>query len=103
MKKLKKVMGIGRTGRWRLPDVFFFQERSSEGEGKEPMSSHNRQRREKQVKGLPKYAPAVLDASQQALADGKMKAGQIYTIDVRHDDWCDLLTGVRERATATRR
>jgi hypothetical protein len=60
------------------------------------MSRHRRerqQRRRNQPDGLPNYAPAVMALGQQGLSDGTIKPGQVYTIDVRHDDWCDLLAG----------
>jgi hypothetical protein len=41
-------------------------------------------------RSLPKYAPAVIRAAEQA---GKLKPG-LYVVDVQHDDWCDLLEGV---------
>jgi hypothetical protein len=52
------------------------------------MSRYSRERRKK----LPKYGPAVVVKGLQALDTGAMKPG-LYTIDVKHDDWCDLLAG----------
>ena len=50
------------------------------------MSRHNRDRK----KRPPKYAGAVVAKARQ----GKLSPGQVYTMDVRHDAWCDLLKGV---------
>jgi hypothetical protein len=54
------------------------------------MSKHRLGRR---PQALPNYAPKVLAVSEQALADGTIRPGQFYSLDVLHDDWCDLLTG----------
>jgi hypothetical protein len=42
---------------------------------------------------LPKYGRAVIDAGKKGLADGTIRPGNLYVIDVHHDDWCDLLAG----------
>ena len=54
------------------------------------MSRRNRERR---AKGPPKYADAVIAAALEALDKGTMKPGSVWTINVRHDDWCQLLAG----------
>lgn len=54
------------------------------------MSRHNRDRRRPK---LPKYAPDVLRAAQQAMAAGRIVPGRVSVVTVAHDDWCDLLAG----------
>jgi hypothetical protein len=52
------------------------------------MSKHNRERR----MGGNYVAPAIAKA-QQALDDGTMRRGQLYRIDIYHDEWCALVNG----------
>jgi hypothetical protein len=40
---------------------------------------------------LNRYFPGLLERLDQA--QGKLKPGALYTIDVLHDDWCLLLRG----------
>jgi hypothetical protein len=39
------------------------------------------------------YLDEALAKGLQALADGTMTPGFVHTMDVYHDDWCDLLAG----------
>jgi hypothetical protein len=56
------------------------------------MSKNNRERR-RQRKHLPSYGRGVIAACTEALAAGTMRPGEVYTVDVLHDDWCALLKG----------
>jgi hypothetical protein len=55
------------------------------------MSRHNRERRKRQA--LPGYAGAVLARAERAMPEGKLRPGNLYTITLRHDARCDLLSG----------
>jgi len=41
----------------------------------------------------PLYADKVIEAARGETARGKVQPGNVYTIAVRHDDWCALLAG----------
>jgi hypothetical protein len=56
------------------------------------MSKRNRERRQQRRKASG-HLEAVLAASQERLAEGLLQPGQLYTVAVAHDDWCDLLAG----------
>jgi hypothetical protein len=32
-------------------------------------------------------------AADKGMADGGIKRGKVYSVEVRHDGWCDLLNG----------
>jgi hypothetical protein len=71
------------------------------------MSRERKRRREERKRGLyitpanspnatpdgspQKYAAELMAKQMEALREGTMKPGQVYTIGVAHDDWCDLL------------
>jgi hypothetical protein len=55
------------------------------------MSKHNRERRRKRRE--PNYLAPALAAAHEALAAGRMRPGQVYTVCIAHDDWCALLAG----------
>jgi hypothetical protein len=53
------------------------------------MSRRNRERRKKPAG----YAEAVRAASERAMAEGRLRPGNVYVIDVRHEGRCALLRG----------
>ena len=40
-----------------------------------------------------RYQDAALEQTRLSQAEGKLEPGKVYIMDVRHDDWCDLLSG----------
>ena len=48
--------------------------------------------RKKRPKGLPKYAPDVL-AGFDKLSQAGLAMPGVYTVEVKHDAWCNLLNG----------
>lgn len=54
-------------------------------------SSNNRLSRK-----LPKYAAAVIAASEQGLKDGTVVKGRLSAVNIQHDGWCALLKGKGE-------